>query len=170
MGTNFWTVWAVATPLVLLLSLVAVAVLGLILMRRWMQDLAAVVMALRPSGQQPGPAASFSLVKELPPASPEAALEFFKGAHQSHWWPYLAHRFQYATRGFLESARVEGGQGHDAAAMFYAGAAWYASREAVMPQREIDTCLAVLQAKEAERKIEEMRDRGGKSFRQRHVH
>ena len=163
MGAVFWTIVGL-----LVIQLAAFAA-ALIVLRRWMQGLSAILMALRPISS-PGPTATFSLVKELPPATPEAALEFFKGAQQSPWWPYLSHRFQVSSRGFLDSARLESTQGHDAAAMFYSGAAWYASREAVMPQREINTCLALLQVKESERQIEEVRERGARGFRERHVH
>lgn len=98
----------------------------------------------------------FTRIKETPPIKGAAGLEFYRGLHQSTYWGPLAHKFQTDARELLLQARSFHADGKADAGTFVSGAAFYASQQAVMVEREIATLASNLQRESEDKKLNEL--------------
>lgn len=100
--------------------------------------------------------ADFTYIKESPPLTGVGGLAFFRQLHQSQFWTPLAHKFQADTRELLLQTRAFHADGKPHAATFASGAAFYASQQAVMVERQIATLAQQVQREAENKKLDEM--------------
>ena len=88
----------------------------------------------------------YSHVGEGKPIKGAAGIEFYQGFHSSPYWKPLAQKAQSDTRELLARAHLAVLDGKADAATFLSGAAFYASQQAVMVERELVRLPSLLES------------------------
>ena len=88
----------------------------------------------------------YSHIGEARPIKGAAGIEFYQGLHRSPYWKPLAQKAQSDTRELLARAHLAVLDGKPEAATFLSGAAFYASQQAVMVERELVRLPSLLES------------------------